>query len=219
MCGRFTLSIPEIRIVTETALASVSEEDAAHYRPRYNIAPTQPHWIVIPNDKSKLLVGANWGWTQGANLLINLRAETIEAKDVYYDRLRSHPCLIPADGFYEWKTEGKTKRPYWFHAANRSLFWMAGVYWSPLPDELYFTIITTQANADMTSFHDRMPVLLTPDRFAQWWEHPHTLVKENPSLPLQAYAVSTRVNSVANDDPTCLDPFIEAPADPQLPLF
>ncbi|MFW5772398.1 MAG: SOS response-associated peptidase, partial [Phototrophicaceae bacterium] len=126
-------------------------------------------------------------------------------------------CLIPANGFYEWKREGKTKRPYFVHLKEQALFAFAGlweVWHSPDGDELHTcTIITTEPNAVVSPLHNRMAVILSPDDYDQWLS-PDKLPPE-ALLPLlqpydadqmDAYEVSTHVNSPANDDPTCIEP-------------
>ena len=220
MCGRFVLTADGIAIQQHFDLASVPE---GLVTARYNIAPTQPV-PVITNEDPTSLTAQRWGlipsWAKDPAIgsrLINARAETVHEKPSFRSAFKRRRCLIPANGFYEWKREGKTKRPYFVHLKEQALFAFAGlweVWHSPDGDELHTcTIITTEPNAVVSPLHNRMAVILSPDDYDQWLS-PDELPPE-ALLPLlqpydadqmDAYEVSTHVNSPANDDPTCIEP-------------
>ncbi len=220
MCGRFVLTADGVAIQQHFDLASVPE---GLVTARYNIAPTQPV-PVITNEDPTSLTAQRWGlipsWAKDPAIgsrLINARAETVHEKPSFRSAFKRRRCLIPANGFYEWKREGKTKRPYFVHLKEQALFAFAGlweVWHSPDGDELHTcTIITTEPNAVVSPLHNRMAVILSPDDYDQWLS-PDELPPE-ALLPLlqpydadqmDAYEVSTHVNSPANDDPTCIEP-------------
>ena len=132
---------------------------------------------------------------------------------------------MPADGFYEWLRSGTERQPFWFHRPEGGLLLFAGLYesWQPKPDEWQrtFTIITTDANQIVSPIHDRMPVILPDDLVDEWLDpRQEDLDKLSKLLVpagngvLASLAVSQRVNSVKNDDPSCLEPaewLVQAP--------
>ena len=223
MCGRFTLTTPD---ATQLALDLGIEPDSAlleRYRPRYNIAPTDQHWIVRARREERQIWAADWGlrnsWQRDPKRppQINARAETLTERPAFRDAFRQRRCVVPADGFFEWTGPKQARRPLWFHQPEGGLIYFAGLYesWRPTTADEWqrsFTIVTTEANALMAPVHDRMPVLLTPDRIDDWLyadaEEPllRSLLVPPPEGALIATTVSTRVNAVRNDDPACLEP-------------
>ncbi len=197
------------------------EED---YRPRWNIAPTDPHWIARMKYEDREVLPAKWGLVQfgskdakRASSQINARAETVAMRPAFRNAWqRNRRCIIPADGFYEWTGPKDARKPIWYHRPDGDLLFFAGLYesWQPTPDtwQRTFTIITTTANGLLAPIHDRMPVILTEEAADEW------LFQGNDSssvgrllVPasdgyLVASAASTRVNSVKNDDAACLAP-------------
>jgi len=162
-----------------------------------------------------------WGlipfWAKDANVgykMINARAETVAEKPAYRESFKSRRCLIPADGFYEWKREGKTKQPYHFGMRDDSLFAFAGILdrWKNPQGEVIETclVITTKPNALLADVHDRMPVILPIGHYDLWLDPGFKQTDDLKELlrPFEAelmkrYPVSTRVNLVKNDDPDC----------------
>jgi putative SOS response-associated peptidase YedK len=218
MCGRFTLRTPPGRLVEEFGLAS--EPDFA---PRYNIAPTQPVAAVRLKGGQRELAMLNWGlvpfWAKDArigNRNINARSETAAQKPMFREAFRSRRCLIPADGFYEWRKIGpKRKQPYFIHAANGRPFAFAGLWerWNAGGEPLEScTILTTDANGLLAPLHDRMPVILPPDKYEVWLDPDvqqkalQPLLTPLPVDALTLHAVSTEVNRPANDSPRCIEP-------------
>ena len=214
MCGRFTLTVDPAEL--QDAFGGFSFPD--QYAPRFNIAPTQPV-LAIPNDAKNKADFFLWGlipsWSKDpsiANKLINARGETIAEKPSFRGSFKYKRCLIPADGFYEWKAgaDKKTKTPYFIHMKDRKPFAFAGLWdeWqSPEGGALRTcTIITTDANELMKTMHSRMPVILNPKDYAEWLDPaPRTpdnllhLIRPFSPDAMSAYPVSTSVNSPAND--------------------
>jgi putative SOS response-associated peptidase YedK len=222
MCGRYKLSRRK-QVVEEYFDAASNEED---WSPRFNIAPTQ-HIPVIRQDPKEPVRGLSlmrWGlipsWSKdssGAARMINARSETASTKPAFRDALKFRRCLIPADGFYEWKRDGKTKQPYCFEVNDGSLFAFAGLWdrWKNPSGEWIKTcsILTTTPNAVTASVHDRMPVILDPDGFDLWLDPGMTnvdaasdLLKPFDARLMRSFPVSTRINSVVNDDAECSVP-------------
>lgn len=220
MCGRFTLTHNAEQLAEELG---VPVESLADYRPRYNIAPTDAHWIVRMKYEDREVLPARWGlvnaWAQDrkrAALQINARAETVRTNRAFRDAFQRRRCVVPADGFFEWVGAKATRRPVWFHRADGGLLLYAGLYesWQPAPGvwERTFTIITTDANAVVEPIHNRMPVILLNDAIDAWLhmreENPDkllALLRPPPDDLLIATPVSPRANSVKHDDPGVLE--------------
>lgn len=218
MCGRFTLTIHHFEDVVASLGAAVDPAALAGYRPRYNIAPGQPHWILRSEASRRELVGAFWGlinhWATDPSVgcrQINARAETLAQRPAFRDALAKRRCVLPADGFYEWHGPKSDRRPIWFHAPDRSLLLMAGLYedWRE-PDSgqlrTTFTIITTDASEPVKAIHHRMPALLESEQIDRWLsgDEPGALLGPAPADRLVGQPASRRVNKPANDDPDCL---------------
>lgn len=186
-------------------------------RTRYNIAPTDEHFIVREKNEAREVLPARWGlvnsWAKDAKraaMQINARAETIERAPAFRDAFRERRCLVPATGFFEWVGPKEARQPIWFHRPDDRLIFFAGLYesWRPRPDawERTFTIITTDANPVVAPIHDRMPAVLTGEAAALWIDpnhpDPHALLGllgPAPERLLVARRVSPLVNSVKND--------------------
>ena len=220
--------------MVEEHFDAVSGEE--EWTPRYNIAPTQQVPIIrqSPERHRREISLMRWGlipsWATDAsigNKTINARSETIETTPSFRDPFRSQRCLIPADGFYEWKRQGKTKQPYCFEASDGTVFAFAGLWdrWTNPQGQLIesCTILTTTANSLLADLHDRMPVILRPDDYDSWLETTPGNPRSSLKLlipwtgPMRRYPVSARVNQVQNDDAQCSEPIeLEAPAQGQL---
>jgi putative SOS response-associated peptidase YedK len=222
MCGRYRLSRRK-QVVEEYFDCASDEPDWA---PRYNIAPTQPIPVIRqhPKEPVRQLSLMRWGlipsWAKdssGAASMINARSETASTKPAFRDALKSRRCLIPADGFYEWMRDGKAKQPYCFEVNDGELFAFAGLWdgWKS-PDGTWIktcSILTTTPNAVTATVHDRMPVILDPDGYEIWLDPgmqnvaaASELLKPIDARVMRCYPVSTRINSVANDDAECSKP-------------
>ena len=220
MCGRFTLTHREARLLA--AELGVSVESMFDYRPRYNIAPTDQHWIVRTRYEDREILPARWGlinfWMtdrKQAFKNINARAETVQRLPSFSEAFARRRCVVPADGFFEWSGPKEDRKPIWFHRNDGGLLLFAGLYesWRPTPSEKErtFTILTTTPNALLEPIHNRMPVILEEDAVDEWLyvrQTPDSLIELlRPARPdlLVGTAVSRRVNSVKNDDPDCLE--------------
>jgi len=149
--------------------------------------------------------------------MINARAETVATLPAFRDALRSRRCIVPADGFYEWHKTGKTKQPFCFEVRDGELLGFAGLWerWKDPAGNWVKTcaILTTTPNSVTAAVHDRMPVILDPDAYDLWLDPGFTdvaaaseMLKPYDAAVMRCYPVSTRVNSVANDDAGCAVP-------------
>ena len=196
-------------------------------RVSYNIAPTQ-HTYVVTNDQPERLQYITWGlvphWSNdGKNKgrLINARREGIETKPSFRIPIRKRRCLVPADSFYEWRREGVRKIPYRIFLENGGLMLFAGI-WDVWYSGDYglktFSIITTDANKDVSAIHNRMPVILTNMEEQKRWLETEDLddilglLQAPPEGILNRYRVSDLVNSVVNNSPELHYEVPEAPA-------
>jgi putative SOS response-associated peptidase YedK len=200
MCGRITLTAQDVREVAALLEAQVSPADAALYRPRWNAAPTDRHWIVEPSPKGRVLLPAVWGFPGG---VINARSETAER--TFRKPFAQRRVVVPADGFYEWTGPRDARRPVWFRPRAGGLLYLAGLA-DTLPDgRLCFVVLTTDAAGEVARVHDRMPVLLPREKVQEWLERADSGLLV-PADILQGTEVSARVNDVKNDDPSLVDP-------------
>lgn len=220
MCGRFTLTIHQFESVVEALDATIDATLLGIHRPRYNIAPGNEHWLLRSDEGARAFVRGTWGlvphWAKDPKVgykMINARAETLETRPAFRQAYRKRRCVLPADGFYEWHGAKGERRPIWFHAPDRSLLLMAGLYegWrDPVTGETRttFTIVTTAAGPPVVEIHQRMPALLTKESVDAWLhgESPGELLRPAPPDALEGHPASRRVNSPANDDPECLEP-------------
>ena len=223
MCGRYsqTRSLAELksRFHSRSALADLHR--------RYNLAPSQPAPVIVA-DGDRVLDLYRWGlipsWSKDPKIghkMINARAETVAEKPAFRRPFQRQRCLVPADGFYEWKTDPtkppKTARtPMRITLKSKEPFAFAGLWdhWHDAEgrETRSFTILTTAANDLVASIHDRMPVMLQPQDEAPWLDPTsdldtlRSLLKPYPSEAMTAYQVSTTINSPRNDSPDCLVP-------------
>jgi len=218
MCGRFTLhTSPEI-LREHFGVAGAPELAAS-----YNIAPSQRVPAVRVAGGRRELVLLRWGlipsWAKNAKTayrMINARAETLADKPAYRGAFRQRRCLIPADGFYEWRQTGSGKQPYHIRMKDEGVFAIAGLWerWEGDDENIEScSIIVTQANDTIRPVHDRMPVIVAPGDYGQWLdpaipggEKITTLLRPYPAGAMVAYPVSSRVNSPANNDAQCIAP-------------
>jgi putative SOS response-associated peptidase YedK len=184
---------------------------------RFNVAPTQAIPVVRQTDAGRELAVVRWGlipsWSKDPKsgpLLINARSETAAEKPAFRSAFKARRCLIPSDGFYEWKKIGNKKQPYHFHLANGQLLAFAGL-WERWKEIESCTILTTAANELSGQFHDRMPVILSPNDYAEWLDpqakEPRKLLTPFPASDMAAVAVNPIVNNARNEGPDCIEPF------------
>lgn len=214
MCGRITLTLPDLDTVAAALEASVAPEDALLYRPRWNGAPTDRLFILVPGRR---LVPALWGFPGG---LINARSETAASLPAFRDAFAHRRVVVPADGFYEWKGPRGDRRPVWFRPREGGLLFLAGLAGTAPDGRPSFVVLTTEAAGPVAELHDRMPVLLRRESTQGWLDRADaSLLVPAPPDFLTATEVSTRVNTVANDDPACVLPPAPPPPKRQLSLF
>ena len=222
MCGRF--------------VQSASVDDYARYfgadvvkteslESNYNVAPTDPVYAIAEHEETRMVGTFGWGlvphWSKNrkqAARFINARAETLLDKSAFRDSFRTKRCLIPADGFYEWAQRDEGKVPHYIFITTHAPMALAGLWaaWKdPDTEEWHRTcsIITTRPNGFMKPIHDRMPVLLKPEIWDEWLDRANEdaeslqgLLKPPTEDLLEAYEVSTYVNSVGNNGPECVAP-------------
>jgi putative SOS response-associated peptidase YedK len=233
MCGRYRLSRRK-QFVEEYFETAPWDDD---WSPRYNIAPTQPVPVIRQNPKEPIrnLSLMRWGlipsWakdTSGAARTINARSETADTLPAFREAMRLRRCLVPADGFYEWKRTGAAKQPYCFEVNNGEPFAFAGLWerWRDPSGQWVksCSILTTTPNAVTSAIHDRMPVILHPDSYDLWLDPGmqnvaaiSELLKPYDAGLMRCYPVSTRVSRAENDDEECSRPV--EPAEAQNRLF
>jgi putative SOS response-associated peptidase YedK len=221
MCGRFTLATSARQVAEHFGLAEVPE-----LSPRYNIAPNQSIAIVrrTTEREAPILEFRRWGlipsWAKDPGIgsrMINARAETAAEKPAFRAAFRRRRCLVPADGFYEWKPHPKRRRPHHVRLAAGELFSLAGLFeaWKSPEGEAIesCTLLTTAANAVVGALHDRMPIVVDPEHYPRWLDpelqDPDSVLSltgTGISDRLRFHAVDFRVNNPRNDDPSCIEP-------------
>ena len=203
MCGRFTQT--KNRKEALEALGGIELPPLFHSR--YNIAPTQTAAIIRSHEPTRA-GECIWGFKnpKSTSVVINARSETLAERALFKNLPTANRCLIPADGFYEWKGQ----QPYYFQLPEKQLFAFAGLW-----RDDRCVILTRAADSNMQGIHPRMPVIIESTDWKRWLSDPSAILcsafntlRFSPARP-----VSRRVNKVANDDPGCL-----APADVQIDL-
>ena len=223
MCGRYSLHTPPEELLEHFGLTALPE-----WEPRYNIAPTQDVPIVRQDGDGRTLTLVRWGLIPFAldappagAPLINARSETVDTKPSFRWAFRRRRCLVPADGFFEWKKDGRARHPYYVTLASGRPFAFAGVWDRWVPDDRdpveSCTILTTEPNQVAKPLHDRMPVILPPSVYDRWLaseaevESLHGLLVPFDSGEMIAYPVDRYVNKTDNEGPACIAR-ISAPA-------
>lgn len=221
MCGRYVITSPPAAI---RALFGYGEQP--NFPPRYNVAPTQPIPVVRLAEGQRSFTLMRWefipSWVKDpktVSLMINARGETVLDKPAFRNAMRRRRCLVPADGFYEWRAgpPGAPKRPYFIRPKSGTPIAFAGLWetWmGPNGEEVdTAAIVTTRANRTLAFIHDRMPVVVAPDAFDLWLDGAHVeaetaaaVIAPAPEDLFEYYEVSTAVNRVANDDDSLIVP-------------
>ena len=235
MCGRSSLTKTE-KEIEERFNATFYSDELERYNPlpNYNAAPSQMLPIITNHDPNRIHL-YRWGlipfWAKDEKIgykMINARVETLMEKSAFKNALKQRRCLVPMDGFYEWKRDGKTKIPYRIILPDTPIFTTAGL-WESWKDgsgkEIFsFTVITQKPNTIMSSIHDRMPAILNPEQERLWIDNALSateaisLIEPYPSKLMHAYKVSPRVGNVRNNDAQLIDP-IDSPPPVQGKLF
>lgn len=192
--------------------------------PAYNIAPTDPAVVIVQRDNEpefdRMTFGLIPHWAKDPKIAfncLNARAESVDEKPAFRESFKQRRCLVPIDGFYEWKHEGKAKIPHRITLKNRKPFALAGVWdtWKGLNGKQItsFSIITTEANSLLTFFHDRMPVVVEAAN-ENLWLAPYVtesktlvpLLKPFPAEEMDMYQVSSYVSKSTNKGEECIQP-------------
>lgn len=223
MCGRYSLTRRETEIVERFGVEHLLADDDESLKPRFNIAPSQMVPVILDDEGKRRLAVFKWGlipfWTKDLSKtkpVINARSETIAEKPTFKHAFSKRRCLIPADGFFEWKKQNKDKVPMFIHIPEQELFAFAGLWdeWRSPEGEVLrtCTIITTAANETMAPVHDRMPIIVRPEHESLWLDVSVKGVKELepvlepwPNEGFEMYPVSSAVNSPSIDRPELLE--------------
>ena len=222
MCGRFTLTVESLEFIEAVQRLNVQLFGGADFRPRFNVAPTQLHPIILADGEDYAAQPARWGlvpsWAKDgkrAARQINARSETVHESRAYGRPFKRTRCLVPADGWYEWTGPKDQRQPHWIHRADREPFTLAGLYdiWFPEPDRpaATFTILTAEAQDSLAGIHSRMPIVMPAERQEAWLdrgaeevESLRALLDLPPDDAFISVPVSARVNSVQHDDASLL---------------
>jgi putative SOS response-associated peptidase YedK len=221
MCGRFMQERPVSDLAEIFGAEPLVDEPGG----RYNVAPTDEALVVVQRDERRALTSYRWGliphWAENARIAsrtFNARAETVATAPVFRDSFRRKRCLVPVDGFYEWKREGSVRQPYRVFRADGRPLVLAGLWagWrDPATDDVRrtFTIVTTAPNATLAELHDRMPVIVPDDAWDRWLDprpaepgELRALLEPDETVPLVIAAASRLVNDVRRDGPELLLP-------------
>jgi putative SOS response-associated peptidase YedK len=230
MCGRFTLTASGEELADEFGLA-----ETPALTPRYNIAPSQPVLVVSARRDRRVPAFMRWGIAfppaksgRKPPLLINARAETLGEQPAWKGALWQRRCLVPADGFYEWKQDGGRKQPWYVSRTDGRPFALAGLWQPPFgrDGETSCAIVTTAPVPPLDDLHDRMPLVVPPDERALWLDPEATredvvrlLLSPGTVRDLRLHAVGTLVNNANNEDPACRAPLDAVPGPAQGRLF
>jgi putative SOS response-associated peptidase YedK len=234
MCGRYTIKNPDL---LAALISRLTGEPYEIVRARYNISPGQGSPTIRVTPQPHRVLERKWGHfarfapDEPPMFLVNARSETALTKRTFAPALRERRCVVPADGFYEWKRDakGRSKQAYHFQRREGAPYVMAGICWEPEGDQPdRFIVLTTAPNELLAPIHDRMPVMLREDVVEQWLdpkvpaERALGLCVPFPAAEMTGYPVSTIVNNAKNDVPECIvpvQPAAEPPAEEQGSLF
>ena len=216
MCGRYTLAGKSVDLEKHFRAKLLGKSTEASF----NIAPGQTAPIIL-NTNPQSIRQELWGlvpyWTKPGDKplkLINSRSDSLLSKPGFKRYLERKRCLVPTTGFYEWKTSGSVKQPYYITLKNEELFSFAGIWeeFANSDGELIYTysIITTEPNSLMANIHSRMPVILRKEDESNWLEDNvvsrlSTLLVPFDSNLMKAFPVSNKVNSAANNDASLIE--------------
>lgn len=214
MCGRYTLHSPSEKLAN--SIAELLPED---YTPSYNISPG----TTILSRTKESLTRMHWGLRTPQNFHINARLESADATPRFRDSWEAYRCLIPADGFYEWLSDGVRKQPYYISSAQAELLYFAGLWMPPtkLEEVPQCVILTTCAQERIKGIHERMPVLLPESAHQKWLDNYLTKSEANAysqKIEITEHTVSNRVNGINNNDNKLILPTTPL-TDDQLQLF
>lgn len=227
MCQRYTL-YTDLKGIEEHFESEARDSVNGNYQPNYNVAPGHSMPVVLMSKtREKKIDILDWGLIlressddSGALENFNVPDEELEKKPEYKKSFQRKRCIIPANGFYEWKQLESVQLPFYIRLLNQELFGMAGLFdkWtSPEGEDRYtFTIITTQANALVQPLHTRMPAILQPEHYEYWldpmnsdFEELHEILQPYPTEQMATYRVTNKVNSLDNNDAELTQPVMQ----------
>ena len=220
MCGRFAVTVSPSMIADHFNLA-----ESVEFSPNYNITPSQQIPAVWLREGERVVSLMRWGliphWAKDEKIgykMINARAETLFEKPAFRAASKMRRCLIPANGFFEWQRAGKQKQPFYVTVRDQELFSFAGLWeiWQKSRDEqvISCSIITTEANTLMAPIHNRMPAIISPDKYGKWMsldaatEDLKNLLLPFAAKKMKAYPVSQAVNNPRNNSPDIIAPLV-----------
>ncbi len=207
MCGRFTLTIGDFEQLVALLGVEADPRLAQQYRRRFNVPPSDTHWIVTPRgDAKRTILPARWGF--GRSKLPLARGESVTTNNLFRGAFADHRCVVPTSGFFEWTGAKGARKPHWFHPADPDELVLLGGLYREGAEGFDFAIVTTAANETVRPIHDRMPVVIAKHDVDRWLrgDDARALIHPAPEGVLLDTEVSTRVNTAANDDEACLEP-------------
>lgn len=226
MCGRYTIKNPD---QLAALISRLTGEPYEIVRARYNISPGQRSPTIRITPRPQRVRERQWGHfarfapEEPPMFLINARSETALQKRTFASALRERRCVVPADGFYEWKRDakGRSKQAYHFQRREGAPYVMAGICWDVEGDQPdRFIVLTTAPNELLAPIYDRMPVILRDDAIDEWLdpkvpaEQAMDLCVPFPAAEMAGYPVSAIVNNAKHDVPECIVP-VESAAEPR----
>lgn len=222
MCGRYV--IEDFQELSET-LRQIPFQSFFDFQPNWNAAPSQQLPVIIDSDGELQMHTMQWGlipaWLKPGEkpkvAPINARSETIAEKPMFRNLIKRKRCLVPANGFYEWKRTGGPKQPFLIHLTDSPIMLMAGLYdereGADGEKQGSYTIVTGPPNDVMGEIHDRMPMIIRPDDVELWMdpdinevEPLEPLLQPLANKEIEMYPVSTAVNSVKNNNASLTEP-------------
>jgi putative SOS response-associated peptidase YedK len=223
MCGRVTLTTSGEKLAEEYALSAWPKRD-----PRYNLAPTQLIDVIRTRpDGTREIAALRWGFIADWSMapyqpIINARCETVAKKPGFRTAFQRRRCLIPVDGFFEWRKIGRARQPYLIRMRDHMPYALAGLWerceTDPSGPVETCTVLTTNSNSLVAPLHDRMPVIIAREHFDAWldpatvdYEKLKPLLQPYPAEKMETIPVNKRVNDVKNDDPDCVAQVVLAP--------
>lgn len=229
MCGRFVRSFTTQELVDDLRqmLPVLTELDSHDFEPDYNVAPTTLIPMVRPSQSGCKLSSAHWGFQfvqhaeeqrNNRSLVINARVETLQDKPMFRHLLKENRCLVPMDGFYEWKRNSSNSIPYFIHRKDRKRMWVAALWRTDTNSSVGNTrrslvLLTRDATKDVAHIHDRCPVSLGLEDGVKWLQESDyarliSYFQLNGSITqFESWTVGPSVNSVRNNSPRLMEPF------------
>ncbi|HVT37534.1 MAG TPA: SOS response-associated peptidase [Gemmatimonadaceae bacterium] len=215
MCGRST-RCSKVEIEGFTMTFKPYQLDRTLFEPSFNVAPSQPQLVLLRDDRGVAGRGMKWGLVPAGDhgrartALVNARAETADVMPLVRDAFRHRRCVIVADGFYEWRKDGKSRQPFFLRLKGGRAFGFAGLWERNESGDETCTLLTTRPNELVAPVHNRMPCILDREPAARWLDAAtgsdrlKEMLLPIAAAGMECWPVSTFVNSPANDGPECI---------------